>query len=206
LAITDYDQTAANNASISGISIAEGSTPPGNVNNALRQLMADIATALDDGTFLGGADFQPLDALLTAIAALTVAADKGLYFTGSDAPALFDLTSAARTLLSKSSQADMLTYIGGQAAPAVSGSGSSGKINLGSGFTFTWRDVTVSSSGGTFTYGGNHTYLSWGRAWVEGDDGTGNDVSPRVTSSGLSSATVGNSGNAANITLFSIGV
>jgi hypothetical protein len=42
---------------------------------------------------------QPLSARLTAYAALVTAANKGLYFTGDAAPATFDLTAAARTML-----------------------------------------------------------------------------------------------------------
>jgi hypothetical protein len=43
MAIGNYSPTPGSNTTISGISIAEG-CPPGNVNDALRQLMADIAT------------------------------------------------------------------------------------------------------------------------------------------------------------------
>jgi hypothetical protein len=42
MAISDYDSTPANNTSISGINIGEGCSP-GNLNDATRQLMADIA-------------------------------------------------------------------------------------------------------------------------------------------------------------------
>ena len=42
---------------------------------------------------------QPLDASLTAYAALTTAANKGIYYTGADTPATFDLSVYARTLL-----------------------------------------------------------------------------------------------------------
>lgn len=50
MAITDYSETAGTNTSISGINIAE-SCPPSGINNAIRQLMADIATGLTSGTF-----------------------------------------------------------------------------------------------------------------------------------------------------------
>lgn len=42
---------------------------------------------------------QAADATLAALAALVTAADRGLYFTGPDAPALFTLTAFARSLL-----------------------------------------------------------------------------------------------------------
>lgn len=40
-----YSTTPASNTTIAGLSIAEGATIPSTVNNALRQIMADIATA-----------------------------------------------------------------------------------------------------------------------------------------------------------------
>ena len=41
MAVTDYSVTPALNVTISGTSIAEG-CPPGNLNNAVRQMMADV--------------------------------------------------------------------------------------------------------------------------------------------------------------------
>lgn len=42
---------------------------------------------------------QPLEVSLTAYAGLATSADKGLYFTGVDVPALFDLTAFGRSLV-----------------------------------------------------------------------------------------------------------
>ena len=42
-AVADWDPTAANNTDVGGISIAEGMSP-GNVNNAMREIMAQVAT------------------------------------------------------------------------------------------------------------------------------------------------------------------
>lgn len=42
--------------------------------------------------------FQPVDALLTAMAALSTANNKGVYFTGTDTVSMYDLTSYGRTL------------------------------------------------------------------------------------------------------------
>lgn len=57
MAVSDYSTTAASNTSISGINIAEA-CPAGNLNNAIRQLMADLKAAgyapLSGGTFTGG--------------------------------------------------------------------------------------------------------------------------------------------------------
>ena len=45
--INDYSNTAGSNTAINGIDISEGCSPAG-INNAIRQLMADIAD-VDDG-------------------------------------------------------------------------------------------------------------------------------------------------------------
>ena len=69
MAITDYSTTPANNSTISGTDISEGCAP-GGVNDAIRQLMADIATALAAGSFVatGGISAEKLatDAVETA--------------------------------------------------------------------------------------------------------------------------------------------
>lgn len=64
-----------------------------------------------------GADKQPLDAMLTALAALVTAADQTLYFTGPDAPALTALTAYARTLIA-AADADAARATLGAASPA----------------------------------------------------------------------------------------
>lgn len=66
---------------------------------------------------------QPLDATLTALAALTVAADKLIYATGSDTFATADLTSLGRTLLA-AANAGALARASVEAAVSLSYSGS----------------------------------------------------------------------------------
>lgn len=55
---------------------------------------------------------QPLDAELTAIAALTSAADKGIQFTGAGAAGTFDLTAAGRALIDDANAAAQRTTLG----------------------------------------------------------------------------------------------
>lgn len=50
MAITDYSTTAADNTSVGGVAIT-GPSPASNMDNAIRALMADIATALAAGSF-----------------------------------------------------------------------------------------------------------------------------------------------------------
>lgn len=55
---------------------------------------------------------QPLSPLLTAIAAVTTAANKLPYFTGSNQVGLADFTSTARDLLAKGTTADIINFLG----------------------------------------------------------------------------------------------
>lgn len=55
---------------------------------------------------------QPLSPLLTAIAAVTTAANKLMYFTGSNKVGLTDFTETARSLLAKGSTADIINFLG----------------------------------------------------------------------------------------------
>ena len=48
MALSDYKPDPGQNLTISGIDIAEG-CPPGGINNAIRQLMADLAAGVGGG-------------------------------------------------------------------------------------------------------------------------------------------------------------
>lgn len=91
--------------------------------------LAEAADASAQRTALGlviGTNVQAYDADLAAIAGLTSAADKGIYFTGAGAAATFDLSSVARTLLAQTTQALMRTTGLGLGTAATAATGTSG--------------------------------------------------------------------------------
>lgn len=87
----------------------------------------ELAAALgDDADFAGSvttslAAKQPLDATLTALAGVTVAADQIIYATGADAFTVTSLTAAARTVLDDATVAAMVDTLGGAAATGTGG-------------------------------------------------------------------------------------
>ncbi len=91
-------------AAASASSIAN--TPAGSI------AATDVQTALNELD----TEKQPIDATLTALAALTVAANKLIYATGADTFATTDFTAAARTLLDDASVAAMLVTLGALAS------------------------------------------------------------------------------------------
>ncbi|BBT72359.1 phage tail protein [Klebsiella sp. WP8-S18-ESBL-06] len=126
-------------ALLSGFTAGKASSAQ--INKALRQasfIAAALAQytsdntgddVLDDGdqaAFIAkmaaafGKDFQPLDGTLTALAALTGAADKLPYFNGDDTAALTVLTAFAREILAQTDAAGVLSKLRlGAGAPAI---------------------------------------------------------------------------------------
>lgn len=127
-------------------------------------------------------DYQPADPLLTAMAALVTAADRVLYFTGADAPALATLTSFARTLLDDADQAAARNTLGAQAQDAdldaIAALASSGMAARTGAGTWATRFMVAPAAGFTITAAdgatGNPTFvLSHDLAGLEALGSTG---------------------------------
>ena len=118
--------------------------------------MAQLKTKLDTVDALvgsGSAGAQPLDATLTAIAALTTAANKLIYATGSDTFATTDLTSFARTLLDDADAATACQTLGAVRVAAMS-LANPGYIKLQVGtssqfFMVAWGTCSIAANGST---------------------------------------------------------
>ncbi|HHH7944542.1 TPA: hypothetical protein ACP2QI_003870 [Escherichia coli] len=114
------------------------------------------------------ANFQPLDATLTALAGLATGANKLPYFTGTDTAAQTDLTSVGRGIIGKNTIADILTYLGlGEAAKRNVGTGAGqipdmssfgislqnhGWAKFPSGLIIQWGNTPVGSTERSITY------------------------------------------------------
>lgn len=94
MSVADWSTDPNANTTVGGINIAEN-CPAGNINGALREMMAEVAQFSDDL----GDDFQAKNNNLTALAGLTLAANQLPYATGAGALALTALTPFMRTLL-----------------------------------------------------------------------------------------------------------
>jgi hypothetical protein len=118
--------TAAPNATAVQNAIAAATSALLNGAGPALDTLKELADALgDDANFAATtatalAGKQPLDADLTAIAALVSAADRGLYATGTNSWALYSLTAFARSLAACADAAAVRSLLGlTSGAPAV---------------------------------------------------------------------------------------
>ena len=107
-ATTPVALSAAGDISLGTVPVAKGGTGSTSASDARTALGVAIGSDVMayDSTMLVDADIgvnvQAYDADLAAIAGLTSAADKGIYFTGSGTASVFALPAQARTLLAAS--------------------------------------------------------------------------------------------------------
>jgi len=147
-----YLTTAEGNSMIaSAVSALVNSSPAtlDTLNELAAALGNDPNFATSMATALGNK--QPIDATLTAIAALTTAANKLIYATGADTFGTTDITSFARTLLDDSDAATARSTLLINSGLAV-GIGTNGYIKLPDwlgGFLIQWGTLASSNSSDT---------------------------------------------------------
>lgn len=81
MAISNYNTDPDLNVDISGINIAEG-CPPSGINNAIRQMMADVKTFTDSPTFSGGMTVSSGATISGGISADTLTVSSGATISG----------------------------------------------------------------------------------------------------------------------------
>lgn len=153
----DWSTTASGNAAALGINIGEG-CPAQNINDAIRELMAEAKVKFDstDGA-VGGIPKYTDNAALAALAAQSPSGDRVPYFTGGNTATLAVLTAFARSLLDDTDAASACNTLGAIRVAACS-IGANGYIALahpafGAPVYIQWITVTCSAGGATnFTW------------------------------------------------------
>jgi len=103
-AVSDWDTVAANNTDVGGISLAEGVTLPSSVNNAFREMMAQIKSAgYSSGAYApGGTDVAVADGGTGSSTAAGAATNLGLGTGNSPQFTGIELGHATDTTLTRS--------------------------------------------------------------------------------------------------------
>lgn len=170
--ISDYNSTPGLNTAINGINVAEGCAP-GNINDAIRQMMADLKTFQGD---ILAATWQPLDADLTSWAGVTRA-------SGFDTFAATPSSANLRALLSDEVGTGAAYFVGGALGTPASGTltnctglpfaglAAAAVVTESEGISSNDNDTTIPTSAAVKDYVDN-TNTSPIKAWVN-FNGTG---------------------------------
>ena len=175
--VSAWSTTAASNGSTLGIDIAEN-CDAANINNAIREAMAQLKTKLDamDALIAAG----NLGATLTALEAVTTTANSLIYATASDTFATTTLSTFARTLIDDGDAATARTTLG--ALGLTSATFGANTIDLR--FTLSNGDTLV-IKGGSGTLAGNTTAtVSFGVTFSAATFATVNGGSSNISNEG----------------------
>lgn len=124
----------------------------GSTSIAFTDLGGGVYSADEDTLTLTGSEFSIASPNLLGIHALTVAADKGIYYTASNgAAATFTLTSAARNLLDDTTFAAMRATL--DLEPGVDVQAFDAELTVLAGLTFAANKVILLTGAGSATVG-----------------------------------------------------
>jgi hypothetical protein len=222
MSVSDWKTSPSLNTDINGTNIAEG-CPAGNVNGAIRELMASVRAELTDPvlSILGKATLEEIraaldvpqgTAALDSVSGLTPAANRLAYYTGANTAALTPLTAFMRTLLDDADASSARDTLGAVGISTVQLS-ANGYVRfthslLPNGFTVQWGSFSpAGDSYQTISYPAQ--FNSFSRAVVsnaaEPGNNSGQQNGPGVTACSTTGFTVWTSANS-NSTAFWIAV
>jgi hypothetical protein len=181
VSVQDWNTDAGQNTTVGGINIAEN-CPAGNVNNALREIMAQIAEWVDDP------GFQAENANLSALAALSFVANRLLYTNGSGVLSLATLDPFMRGLLATANAPTLCNSIGAIRVSALS-LNNPGYVRLQLGtnqfLQAAWGTASVSGGGVNILYPANFPNMGF-PVISGGGGGSGSQINPPfVNASGI---------------------
>lgn len=204
MAFNDWNTDPGANVSVGGVNIAEG-CPAGNVNNGIRQVMAE-AKAWGDGL---GSVYQPQTTRLLNISALAGIANHFLMYTSADTFATAYASALARSLLTKETAPEIASLIGAITVTGVSLT-NPGYIRFsigGSPFQIALGSATANADGYT-NVNYNQPFPNASFPVVSGTGETtptAQDNPPAVTSASVSGFSVYNAGPSCTIYYIAVG-
>jgi hypothetical protein len=151
MGIENYSTTPGSNTSQLGMATGPGTLQVSNIDDAIRKLMADLATwyAAAQPLIATISGKQSSNAILSALVGGGGGVDTFPYYTGPDTASRAAITALARTLLSKATQQEMCLTIGAtaQAAYSLTDPGYV-KFSIGSGvyFMVAWGTFTATAN------------------------------------------------------------
>lgn len=146
-----WSETPSSNSTIDGGSIADGSTSTSHVNNAIRAVMAGVATFYAEFTaFVPTAVTRTGSATLTN-KTLTTPAITTPTFTGTPIEDVYTITDGAAFEINPANGSIQLITLGANRTPKgtnfQNGQAVTLQVDDGSAYTLTWTDTTFGASG-----------------------------------------------------------
>lgn len=168
MGISSYSTTAASNTTISGISIAEGCAPSG-INDAIRQMMADLATFSNGQTVLNSAGSQTTATFcqvannLSDVTAATARTNLGL---GTSAIVNTGTSGATIPLLNAANTWGAAQALGSSTATTQSAGDNSTKVAT-TAYADAKSTIIVGGTDGTSVTAGSTVYIFSGSSATE---------------------------------------